>query len=106
MSKRKVRASLLLKTLTCVVSIGIFFGVLRLATLGPVSIGLIVFLVVFWYVAIEGGALPAYLNHLAEKHASSNDRAINSIWFVNVEAQREHELSDFAKKTEDNPTLR
>lgn len=106
MGRKTIRASLLLKSVTCIVSLVIFFAVLKLATLGPITMFVVVALIVFWFVGLEAGLLPAYLQRIAENHASKSGGTVGSIWFVDSAAEREQERRDFGKKTEDNPTLR
>ena len=106
MNSKRVKASFLLQCVTLVTSLLIFILVLWLVTLGPMSLGVLIILAVFWFIGIEGGALPAYLERLAEKRAGASSKPVRSIWFVDLDSKKHEELSDFSKKTEDNPTLR
>ena len=69
------------------------------------STGLTVVAVVI-LVAMCEGLLPYLIERALTKRASSSGEPLNSIWFVDLEQQRESNRHGFVEDTKDNPTIR
>jgi hypothetical protein len=99
-SRRQVRASALLKAVVLVGCVGAVVGVLALAAT-PLWLLLVP---VVWFCCIETDLLAGAIARCWPRHRAG--APIDSIWLVDVEAERQRALADFHRDSQDNPTIR
>jgi hypothetical protein len=112
MVEKRVRATFLLKLVVLAASVGVFVFAFLLATSRPIQLGTIVFLSAFWLIGIEGELLPRLIERLAIRRAARTVGPVDSVWFIDVEAEERRkkeaharEMERMREATRDNPTL-
>lgn len=83
-----------------------FVLVLKFSASTGLTVVAVVSLVGTWFIGIEGGLIPYFIERALTKRASSSGEPLNSIWFVDLEQQRESNRHGFVEDTKDNPTIR
>ena len=103
---RRVRASFLLRCVILAACVAAFLTVLWLcATIGWI-VGFVVFAVVLWFGVIEIGLLPMLIELIVVRRARRSGKPVDSIWFVDTEANEQRDQEQFFDDTRDNPTIR
>lgn len=109
-SRRRIRATFLLRCVILLFCVAVFAGALFAVTVvkWPIGWGLAVLsaLVVFWFVGLEGGLLPYLIERAAVRRAEKSGRPVSSPWFVDADQERRDEFERFSRATRDNPTIR
>jgi hypothetical protein len=103
---RRVRASFLLRCVILAFSVAIFAGIVLVGNSIGWTLGFLVFLVLFWFVCIEGDLLPILIEHLLMRHARTSADPVESIWVVDVDRKAKRERDDSYERTRKNPTVR
>lgn len=102
---RRFRPTFLLQLVSLLASLGLFGVVFLAATSVPLRIGTLGVLIVFWFVAIEMGLLPEWMERVAIRRAARKDVAASSRWFVDADAERRRYVERLRTATRDNPAL-
>jgi hypothetical protein len=112
MREKRLRATFLLKLVVLGASVGVFALALMIATSGPVRVGTIAFLALFWLIGVEGGLLARAIEQVATRRAARKPGPLNSTWFIDVDVEErrrrdEHhrEMERLREPTRDNPSL-
>jgi hypothetical protein len=105
MSRRRVRASLLLRIVILGACLALFALAVFAAASGPAKLAILVFLAGFWLLAIELDLLPTLIEHVVVQRASRRERAPRSRWFVDVEAEDRRRTEELREGARDNPAL-
>ena len=103
---RRIRASFLLRLAILGACLGLVVGVVLLGLHAGWVVGSIVFAAVLWFVGIELELLPWMIERAVVRRASQTRGPVESIWFVDLDAQRKSEVEAFHEDTSDNPTIR
>jgi hypothetical protein len=69
-------------------------------------VGTAMFLIVFWVLGIEFDLLPDFLEWLLCRRASQEKGPVESLWFVDLDQEKQEELDEHTRGSSDNPTLR
>ena len=107
MARRRLRSTFLLKCVVLAASVGIFLLVLVLWLCNSMTLtaGVILFLIVFWFLGIEGGLLPFLLEYIIARQARRSEHA-ESLWFLDLDEVDRKQAKAHAKATRNNPTIR
>ena len=105
MRKRRLRATLLLKTIIALVSVALFVGVVSLAS-GTASLLAVGAILVLWFIGIEAELLPMAIEALGTERAERGSGRVSSLWFIDVEAESRQELEALRDGVSNNPSLR
>jgi hypothetical protein len=103
---RRVRASFLLRCVILAFSVVIFAAIALVGNSNGWTLGFLAFLVLFWFVCVQGGFLPILIEHLLMRHARISGDPIESIWFVDLDRQAKRTRDDSYERTRKNPTIR
>ena len=106
MKRRRVRATFLLRCVILAACVALFAVAAYLTrSLWFVAATLIV-LSLIWFIGIEGGLLPEMIEHWLARRAAQSEKAVDSIWFVDLDAQDDKLRESFHDESSNNPTIR
>ena len=100
-----MRPTFLLRLVVLAVCAAAFAVVLRASLWASASIGVLAFLVLLWFIAIEGGALPALLTRLAVRFLPRGGRQRPSLWLVDADAEHGKRMEKLRAQSEQNTSL-
>jgi len=103
---RKVRATFLLRCVILAGCVAAFLGMLFLGMGVGWTVGTLAFAALMWVVGIEVGLLPLAIEYVVVRRRARSGESVSSIWFVNLDRQRQLDAKRFDHDTRDNPTIR
>ena len=103
---RRVRASFLLRCVILAGNLGALVGFFLLGNSIGWSLGFLIFLVVFWFIAIEMDLLAMMIERILTRLAAASAEPVESIWFVDLDLEAKRERDNFEQETRKNPTIR
>lgn len=103
---KKIRATCLLRCVVLAASVGLFVAPFWLLQSIGMRLGSAVFLVVFWFVGIEGDLLPIFLERLLCRRASREQGPVDSLWFVDPDQDKQAEQDAHTRGSSNNPAIR
>ena len=68
--------------------------------------GTLVFLILFWFLGIEGGLLPEFLERLLCRRVAQQKGHMDNLWFVDLDEEKQEELDEHNRGSSNNPTIR
>lgn len=106
MRARRLRATYLLRSVIFAACVGVFLLVLQLTAWIGLTVAAFLFLLIAWVVGIEMSVLPWLIERMVTKRMGPQDEPVNSIWFIDVRAERIKGIDRLTNASKDNPTIR
>jgi ABC-type bacteriocin/lantibiotic exporter with double-glycine peptidase domain len=102
----RYRPSALLKIASFGLSIGIFILIIYIFSFSMITVGSLIFLIIFWWVVIESELLALIIEHFVSIHSKKSDSLKESIWFIDTEKYIQKEMEEHDETTKNNPFMR
>jgi hypothetical protein len=106
MSGRRIRATFLLRCVTFAACVVLFVAILYLVRSLWLTVGSLAVLAVVWFIGIEWGFLPDWIEHSLTRRAGRSGKPVDSIWFVDLDAEDDKHREEVYDKSRNNPTIR
>lgn len=104
--RRRIRPTFLLRLVALGIGLALWFGLFTIATSTGMKVGSLLALLVLWVLGLEVGLLPALLQRLAAAWYARHQGESESIWFVDVAAEKRRHQERLGHSLDGNPTLR
>lgn len=106
MKHRRIRPTFLLRCIVLAACVVLFAALLYVTRSLWWITGTLTLLSLVWFIGIEGGLLLEWIEHLLSGRAAQSEKPVDSLWFVDLDAQADRLREEFYKKSRDNPTIR
>jgi len=86
--------------------VALFAGVVYVTRSLWWTAGALALLSLVWFIGIEYGLLLGWIEAWLSGRAAHSEKPVDSLWFVDLDAQADRLREEFHEQTRDNPTIR